>query len=171
MDLKKTDDAELKLRSLGNTEEIAIDEEAIQYVVVTCGKTHFAFEGIYVKEILPQTDITFVPGLPNFFSGMIHVRGNLECVADLGQLIGLQPTNTDKLNRVLIVRYEEISSGILTEYVLDLIDVPKSKIRSDIKHTDAGRSDYFIGEFEWNNQIVVILDIVRLMRKINGEEI
>lgn len=132
MDLKKTDNAELKLRSLGNTEEIAIDEEAIQYVVVTCGKTHFAFEGIYVKEILPQTDITFVPGLPNFFSGMIHVRGNLECVADLGQLIGLQPTKTDKLNRVLIVRYEEISSGILTEYVLDLIDVPKSKIRSDI---------------------------------------
>ena len=160
---------EFRARSLRTDAEVDIDEETSQFIVLPVGTNTFACEGGYVREILPHMPITYVPGMPDYFLGMIHSRGELECVVDLAKVIRLGSTPAVPLNRILMARYGVLSSGLLVEYVHDIVDIPKSKISSDVKQTDKERSEFFVGEFIWKEKLVVILDLPLILQRIGGD--
>ena len=73
---------ELKRRQ--RTKEVVdVEEERVKVVIFRCGVNLFAFYGRDIREILPSCDISWVPSLPDYLSGLINVRGDIESVIDL----------------------------------------------------------------------------------------
>jgi purine-binding chemotaxis protein CheW len=80
---------------------IEIQEHTVQLVVFLLGERYYAFHGDHIKEIVPVTDITYVPGMPDYLLGVINVRGEIESVLDLRSVLSL-PAGTVANRAVLL---------------------------------------------------------------------
>ncbi len=146
-----------------------IDETAEQLVIFSLGTDYFAFSGQVIREILSFTSITFVPGLPRHFLGIINVRGDLESVIDLAATLRISMIRPDPLNRILLTKHETVSTGFKVDYVHDIIELPVSRIRAVSNIADTELSKYFKGEFEFKGKTVVILNMDRLLKDLIDE--
>ena len=55
-------------------------EESVKVVLLRAGSACYAFYGSNIQEILSGHEIYWVPGLPDWLPGLIHVRGDIESV-------------------------------------------------------------------------------------------
>lgn len=155
---------------LSSREDILnIDEATEQLVIFSLGAEWFAFAGSAIREILPYSTITPVPGLPDYFLGIINVRGDLESVIDLHRIIYAQPSKTDPLNRILLTKQPVCSTGFKVDYVQDIIDLPVSASRPVSNIADKNKEKYFTGEFEYKSRTVLILNMQALIHDLIDE--
>ncbi len=141
---------------LPDRQEILVDEETMPWVVFNIQNNFFAIEGILVKEILPFTQPTVIPGLPEYFLGIIHSRGQLEAVADTAKVLGLGEIERQPLNRILMIRIQAMVCGLFVQYVHDIIDLKSGQLKSDIR--PAKHPEFYSGETEWDGKIISLLN-------------
>lgn len=155
---------------LSSREDILnIDEAVEQLVIFSLGPEWFAFPGQTIREILPYSPITLVPGLPDYFLGIINVRGDLESVIDLQRIIYGQPSKTDLMNRILLTKKPACSTGFKVDYVHDIVDLPLSAIRPVSNIADKEKEKYFSGEFQYKSHTVLILNMQALINDLIDE--
>lgn len=148
---------------------IEVDEQTRQFVIASVGSDLLGLPGSLIKEILPNSGITFVPGVPDHFLGVINVRGDLQSVVDVARVLGLSRFPNPKMERILITEVAGVSSGLLVDYVQDIVDIPVSKISDSIRHMEKARSNYFVGEFDFKSEPVVLLNVARLFEDLVGK--
>ncbi len=148
---------------------VNIDETTEQLVIFSLSQDWFAFSGMVIREILPYSAVTPVPGLPEYFIGIINVRGDLESVIDLSKPLQGQASKTDPLNRILLTKHESCSPGFKVDYVHDIIELPVSKIRPVSNIADKEKVKYFTGEFEFKSRTVIMLNMRRLLDELIDE--
>jgi twitching motility protein PilI len=67
-----------------------------------CGGRHWLVALSAIEEVIPVPVITPVPGVKNWFRGMINVRGNLYAVTDLNTFLDGSPTPDTPHCRLLL---------------------------------------------------------------------
>ncbi|MBU0483814.1 MAG: chemotaxis protein CheW [Proteobacteria bacterium] len=144
---------------------IDVDVETEKFVIYSLAGDLFAFKGHYVKEILIPTEISYVPGSPDFLLGVINVRGDIESVAALEKILGLPTTKTSDKNRILLTEDREIRSGILVESIEDVIDVPVDAINPPLATMTGPMADFLQGEMEYRGKNVMVLDVPKLFKR------
>lgn len=153
-----------------NETTVNVDEETRQILIIQLGGSLYAVEGRWVKEILGILPITFVPGLAEYFRGIVNVRGDLESVVDLSRFLGLGSVGDHSLNRILLVRRGQWTIGFLTDYVVDMADISVSKIQKEVKMMGALKREFVAGEFVHKNETVILLDIGAIADAVVGEK-
>jgi chemotaxis-related protein WspB len=88
----------------------------------------YAVEARRVIEIVPRIAVRTVPHAPGFLVGLIHYRGAIVPVIDMGLLMGGAACRTTLDTRIIIAEYPVASRdqgmlGLLAERVNDLKDV------------------------------------------------
>ncbi len=66
------------------------------------------------------TAVTPVPGTQAWVRGIANVRGSLLPIVDLQQFLGGRPSVTDRRSRVLVIRHEATSVGLLVGEVFGM---------------------------------------------------
>ncbi len=143
-----------------------VDGERQKLVIFTLMNGYYSFFGDDVKEILPFTPITYVPGTPDYIPGIINVRGDIEAVLDIHSFMGFPSIDINSNNRIIIAEKQGIRSGILMDSVNDVIDIPISSIHPTLSTIDEKIRDFVIGETTYNDQIVIMLDIGKIFEKM-----
>lgn len=146
--------------------DMLIETPTVQLVVFLLGATYYAFYGDQIKEIVPVTHITRVPGMPAFFPGVINVRGEIESVLDLHQVFLLPPAQITKRSRIAIGQVGELRSGMLVDSVEDVLGVPADSIAKPISITNETQADYILGESAYNEQLLILLDVGKMFEKL-----
>ena len=144
---------------------IDVDEEKVKLVIFTLSDHYFAFYGAYVKEILPKTKISYVPGSPPFILGIINVRGDIESVLDINSFLGLHLRADTSRDRVVIAAKNGVRSGILVDSVEDVLDVPASSIKAPISTLNDEIKFFVIGETGYKKNNVTVLDVGKVFKK------
>ena len=156
---------ELRIRQQSK-ETIDIDEKSIKIVVFTCGVHLYAFYGRDIREFLPGVEIYWVPGLPRYLPGLINVRGDIETIVDLQQLMGEECTPRPHFLTALAV-LADFRSGIMIDSIEDVIDIPQSSINPPIATITGSAKDLVTGSLEYNGTTVSLLDIGKLATMIS----
>src|SRR5690349_6354366 len=73
-------------RSYAQTSE-SVDRD-VQLIAFGRGDHRYGVELRHLTEIRPLVDLTFVPGLPSFYAGVIQLRGEIVAVMDIAALFG-----------------------------------------------------------------------------------
>lgn len=73
----------------------------VRAVIVDASGATYGLPLSSLREIVPATPIAQLPGLPTFLAGLAAVRGELMCVADLGELSGRGRSGTGALFAVV----------------------------------------------------------------------
>ena len=167
IDKKKSDRilAEVKKRK-GQEKIVDVEVEKVKLVIFSLLDEYYAFNSEDVKEILPVSKITYVPGSPDFILGIINVRGDVESVLDINKLMGLPGGKINKNSHIIIAAKKDIRSGILIDSMVDVIDVPKSSIQPPISTLSKSIREFAIGEATYNKKNTMLLDVEKFFRRI-----
>jgi purine-binding chemotaxis protein CheW len=120
----------LVLRSAEVEKVVEVDEPELKLVIFLLGEDRFALRGEYVREILADTPVFFVPGCPPRIEGVIHLRGKVEAVLRIHEMLGLRPTQACGGTALLLVEADGVRAAIRVDGVLDVCDVTQSAIEA-----------------------------------------
>jgi purine-binding chemotaxis protein CheW len=153
-------------RQHNSKEVVDVEEQKVKVVVFTSGGNRYAFYGSDIREILTSCEIAWVPGLPVYLPGLINVRGDIESVIDIRHFLGEEKADPRKSLIAMAVR-GDFHSGVMIDAIEDVVDIPVSMIKPPLMTLNGDARELVAGEIEHGNEIITLLDIVKLAAKIS----
>ena len=142
-------------------------EESGQYLTFLQRGEMFAIGILGIKEIIEYANLTTVPLMPEFISGVINIRGAVVPVIDLSARFGRQPAVTTRRSCIVIIETvsdnEKMDIGIIVDSVSEVLEIPPSDIEPSPRFGTNIRADFISGMGKVNDNFVIILDISRVL--------
>ncbi len=142
---------------------VNVDEPQLKLVVFALGGQWFAFHGSSVREILAQPTVHFVPGCPSSLEGVIHVRGDIESVLRLHELLHLPAPANPTGSSIVLGEGAGVRSGLRVDRVIDVVDLPQSALQPPPATLAAPLRTLVLGVLSLQGQAVTLLDLERLL--------
>jgi len=121
-----------------------------------------------VKEVIGMTNITPIPHVPNFFKGLINLRGKIISVIDLRLKLGLkQVPYQPKQTSIIITDVNDLTIGTIVDDVQEVVGFEREQIETELDIASSVQREYIDGVAKSeDNTLVLLLDI----RKVLDEE-
>lgn len=138
----------------------APDVEQDQYLVFTCAAQEFAIQGMRVQEIAAPLPATKIPGAPDYFEGIVNLRGRLASVIDFRKKFGLEPRAADEDTRVVLAEYQGAPIGLTVDSVEEVMRIPDDRVQQLPETIAAPLSRELIkGMGLFGDRLIILLDI------------
>ncbi len=124
-----------------------------------------------VVEIITPQQVFSIPGLPEFLSGVISVRGSVVPLIDLRRRFGTKPAG--RKERVIIVRFQKEKAGFLVDEIREILALSSEEISPPPSLFKGFKTEYLNGIGKKDGKIVIILNVDNLLtseEKIRLEE-
>jgi len=98
----------------------------------------FGVDILHIKEVTSELVFTPIHHAPPCIKGYVNIRGQINLVVDMKQLLGFEPKPVDSDSRVILFKTEVGESfGVLVDKIGDIIETDESRIeRKETKRTD-----------------------------------
>jgi purine-binding chemotaxis protein CheW len=103
----------------------------------------FGLEMSIVREVLSPPKVTLLPNVSSHVLGVYNLRGSILSLVDIQQILGLNSTNKNDTDMVMLVESPKSLISFVVERVLDFVEVERSKIKEPPKDISA-RFAYFV---------------------------
>lgn len=143
--------------------EIGSRSEGQEYVTFTLNDEEYAFNALNVREIIEFGNVTKVPHLPDFFKGVINLRGTIIPVVDLKQKFGMESGNYKKHTCVIVTEFSKGVMGVIVDVVSDVMYLPNEFISSTPSFGTKIRTDFINGMGKVGDRLVLILDVEKVL--------
>ena len=94
---------------------------ALDVVTFSLANEDYAIELGYVHKIVPLIELTPVPGAPDFFVGVINLRGEILPIVDLHRLYGMARTGWTDRSWVIVLGGERNEFVLLADKVQEVM--------------------------------------------------
>ena len=132
-----------------------------KYTIFKIGEEVFGIGIDRVVEILKSQKVFSIPGLPEFLSGVMSVRGYIVPVMDLRCRFGVQPAGGKE--RVIMVRYGKEKIGFLVDDIREILFLAPEEIRTPPSIFKGFRTEYLTGLGKHGEGIIILLNIDNLL--------
>ncbi len=109
----------------------------------------------YVKEVLKDSSITKVPGVPDFIEGIMNLRGDYITVINLKKFLDLDSSVVLEKKPVVIVKCNELKLALLIDKINELFELQEDE-------TPEIGEGYFSKEFLYKDTLYTILNIEKI---------
>jgi len=91
-----------------------------------------------VREVIPKPDVTALPGMPQYFEGMINLRGKVIGVISLKKKLSIKSERpAEALSVVIVVEHDGMSVGMIVDEVVRVIQTnPEMMKEAPLKQDD-----------------------------------
>ncbi len=134
-----------------------------QVVLFDLGGETYGLDIATVSEIIRMQPVTKVPKAPVYVEGVINLRGKVIPVIDLGKRFGIDKTDRDKNNRIVVVNIQNTTIGIIVDAVTEVLRVPASSIEPVTDIVTFGYLDYLQGIAKLDEKMVILLSLDKLL--------
>lgn len=139
-------------------DEKEICEPLIRWVTFQLGDEIYGVLVKNVREILRISNISPVPGAPDYIVGITNIRGNVISVIDGRSRISLASKEHTDLSRMIVMESEDDIVAVVVDRVADIIDLPESMLDSSPKLAKGESSKYISGVISHDDDLIIILD-------------
>ena len=139
-----------------------------KYMTFQLAQEVYGLRILSVREIIGLMEITRLPRAPDFFRGVINLRGKVIPVIDLRLKFGMAPCETTDQTVIIVVHCEvagrALTMGVLVDLVLEVLTIDGSQIEPPPDLGGAAVDARFIlGVGKHEKRIVFLLDIARIL--------
>lgn len=128
-----------------------------KYISFNLNKDYYCISLDYVKEVLKDTQVTNVPGTPDFIAGIMNLRGDYITVINLKKFLGLpEEENSSDKNPVIIVKGNELKLALSIDKINELFDFQELDYNSPSE-------SYYANEFIYNKILYTVLNVERIL--------
>jgi purine-binding chemotaxis protein CheW len=143
--------------------EMASAEPGVQLAYFAVGALHYAIDIMVIRQIIRPQPLRAVPHAPFFVDGVIELRGAIVPVMDLRRRFGVEPTPTQRSEKIIIVRLPGRMLGLLVDRVLGVRRVPRSRVHPTPDWFTGAEAAVFAGACMEDGGLVLILDLQGLL--------
>ena len=138
--------------------------EAKRYLIFKLEKEEYGIDISKVTTIIEKDmEITRVPKLPCFMKGVINLRGDIIPVVSIRLRFDLTEDVYNSETRIIIIKMEEASVGLLVDSATEVIEMPDSCIENSSNVVSDISLDYIIGVGRVGDKVVTLLNIESLV--------
>lgn len=142
--------------------EMVLSEQEQQFVVFKLANEEYAVSILQVQEIKRMTEITRVPHTPAYLTGVMNLRGSVLPVIDLKKRLNLPEKEYTDDTRIVIVKTEETSVGLVVDAVSEVTSVRKDQVELPQAVGTAGDA-YISGVGKLDNRLLILLNLEALI--------
>lgn len=148
----------------------ASDSENKQFVVFQIDQQEFGVDIHKVSIIEKYMNITRVPTTPEYIKGVVNLRGEIIPVMDLRVKFGLQPREPDDDTRIIMLKFNEVTLGVIVDSVEEVVNFTEEELESVTSITNDRTMDYVIGIGKVGQHLVTVLNIEKLVTELTERE-
>lgn len=148
----------------------AAEDQVFQWVTFCLDDESYGINVMQVQEVLRVTEITPVPGAPDYVLGIINLRGNVVTVLDTRKRFGLSQHEIDDSTRVVIIESGEQVVGILVDSVAEVVYLKQSEIESAPNVGNEESSKYIQGVNSRDGRLLILVDVNKLLTEEEWQE-
>ena len=136
-----------------------------QYLVFSLLECEVALKAEYIDGVERLADVTPVPNVASWISGVINLRGSIASVVDLRSFLGMERLPFNPRTRLLSVRANEMVICLVVDSVSDMIPIPPTTINGNTRQANIPQwlASYASGSALIGNRYIILLDAARLL--------
>jgi purine-binding chemotaxis protein CheW len=134
--------------------------EHVGLIAFSRGVHRYGIELAHLTEIRPLESWTPVPGIPEFFLGVIALRGEIVAVIDIALLFGGATPEHDGERFAVVVSAGDVMAALLADSVDDVHDLLPEQIHPPLTTFTHTRERYIRGLTE---EGIALLDVEKLL--------
>jgi purine-binding chemotaxis protein CheW len=141
----------------------------VQFISFAIGGEHYGVDIIAVREIKGWSEITHLPGQPDYMRGVLNLRGAIVPVVDLRCRFGQGLTEPTPLHVLIVVLIGRQLVGLLVDGVSDIVAVDPTGIKPVprvAQHEDVGMLS---GIATVDGKMITLIDLNRLLPGSDAE--
>ena len=146
-------------------------DQEIQWVTFRLDNEVYGIEVMQVQEVLRVTEITPVPGAPDYILGIINLRGNVVTVLDTRKRFGLPPKEIDDPSRIVIIESVDQVVGMLVDSVAEVVYLRYSEIESSPNVGNEESSRFIQGVHSRNDSLLILVDVNKLLTENEWQDV
>lgn len=143
----------------------------LQWVTFKLGDETYAINVMQVQEVLRVSDISPVPGAPDFVLGIINLRGNVVTVIDARRRINLPPREPDDDSRIVIIEAGDQVVGMLVDNVAEVVELRDAEIEPAPNVGNDESSKYIQGVVNRGEELIILMDLDKLLSEEEWMEV
>lgn len=120
-------------------------QDFIEIIEFRLGSENYAFETEYVREVYLLNNFTPIPGLPAFVVGIVNIRGQILSIIDLKSLFNLPLAGLGELNKIIILKNENMEFGVLADIIIGTHSVSLSSLNKSYAKMPGIGAEYLKG--------------------------
>jgi purine-binding chemotaxis protein CheW len=134
-----------------------------QFVGFQLAEQAYAFPIEQIREIVILDKVTRTPQVPDYCEGVSNLRGSIIPIINLRKLFGLEAKPADADSRTIVVTVGERKMGCTVDMVSQVVRIQDEDIQPAPETVTADGADYISGFARHDGDLVIILDINRLL--------
>jgi purine-binding chemotaxis protein CheW len=134
-----------------------------QVLVFKLGKEYLACGVEIVEEIIQYQDITSLPNTDFYIEGVTNVRGNIYPVISLAKRLGgYEESEIDKSTRIVIIKVDDISVGMIVDDVTEVLKVDESMLEPPPPLVRGGSESALQGILKDSDRLISLIDMAKI---------
>lgn len=146
-------------------------QQVFRWVTFRLADETYGINVMQVQEVLRMTDVAPVPGAPHYVMGIINLRGNVVTVLDTRKLLDLATGDITDTSRIMIIESGKVTVGLLVDSVAEVVNISSSEIDPPPSVGNDDGSRYIQGIYSSEQQILILIDLDKLINEENREAI
>jgi purine-binding chemotaxis protein CheW len=151
------------LKSQHDADREEEEEENIQVLTFMLAGEEYGLNIMEIKEIVRPKEPTEVPRTPDFVLGIISLRGMIIPIYDVSERLGLSGGERDQKSRVIVVKHREHFYGLLVDAVIQVIDIPLSRIEPPPEIVSGVEGEFLRGIGKIDDRLIILLNLTRIL--------
>jgi purine-binding chemotaxis protein CheW len=145
------------------------EEEQLQLLTFQLGGEEYALNIMDIKEIIRPKEATEVPRTPDYILGIFSLRGTIIPVFDVSLRLGLPQGERGPQNRIVVVRSQEHFFGLHVDNVVQVLDIPLSKIEPPPEILGGVEGEFLRGIGRIDDRLIILLNLGRILKLDAGD--
>ncbi|WP_426107882.1 chemotaxis protein CheW [Massilia sp. TSP1-1-2] len=134
-----------------------------EFLAFTMGQEEYGLDILKVQEIRGYEAVTTLANAPDYFKGVVNLRGVIVPVIDMRIRFGLGTPTYDEFTIVIVLNIGGSVMGIVVDSVSDVTTLAPEQIRPAPQLGSAIGADYLIGMGTIDGRMLILIDIDKLM--------
>lgn len=146
--------------------------ELLKFVLFVLDNESYAFPIESVSEIVMLSEITPVPGAPDYVLGLMDLRGEIIPVIDLERRFGLVRETSVAGQHIIVIRSNKYNFGIRVDAVSGIIESALSDLQASPEAIKSKVSAEVIERVGiYNEQVFVVLNALKIISVTEQEKV
>lgn len=144
-------------------ETVVVGEQYLIFSLLGC---ELALKAEQIQGVERLADVTPIPNVATWISGVINLRGSIVSVVDLRAFLDMEPLPYNPRSRLLSVKYNEMLICLIVDNVSEMIPIPPSAINNkNMRQANIPQwlAPYASGSALVGRRNLVLLDAARLL--------
>jgi purine-binding chemotaxis protein CheW len=150
-------------RALQSEDAKSTNDRGGKYLTFSLADEEYGIGILKIKEIIGMMPITTVPQTPEFFKGVINLRGKVIPVIDLRLKFGMPPIEYSERTCIVVVETEGPSGSILMGSVVDsvseVLNIKEEDVEDPPTFGTQLNTDAILGMAKMEEGVKILLDI------------